>query len=117
MFNRRPVIILQTKKPTPVTFWEYIYEILKLCEKSSDNNLKKAEETNQHFQKYWADGKVEGFIFKEEMEQKLRDSNCEGMMMLRFSDNCLGSVTVNFLHNKAMQCTLIFLKFQILRNN
>jgi hypothetical protein len=85
MFNKKPIIF-------SATFWEYIYETMKLCEKSNDP--KKHEEQNNIFQQYWAEGKVEGFISRDEMERKLRASGCDGEFVLRFSEHCLGSVTV-----------------------
>ncbi len=85
---------LKPNKPgtlKPATFSLWLHEIKQLCTPSVRTN-------KSGLPKYWLTGKIEGFISKTDLSEKLCGK--EGRFMLYFSEALLGGLTVAWYDDK-----------------
>ncbi|XP_053667852.1 signal transducer and transcription activator-like [Anopheles marshallii] len=65
------------------TFWEWFYQVMKLI--------------HEHLQEFWLNGRIIGFIRREQAEQYL--TKCQpGTFLLRFSETVVGGISIVFVH-------------------
>ncbi|XP_065217021.1 signal transducer and activator of transcription 5B-like [Planococcus citri] len=78
-YKEKSVILLENGKHKLITFWEWLYAIMKL--------------TKDHLEPFWKAGRIHGFLDKNQVEGMLKTCP-NGTFVLRYSNSVLGAVHV-----------------------